>query len=228
MDEAPRLLLLLGVAGLALTVLAGIARWRMDEGRRIRRGLKIVLNGEVHGFLAALGRGRGVGFNFTRNQVAVVWDAGAWGLVYALDELVGAEAIVDGVVAGRVHRGEPRRALEAFHAAERVALRLVFDDPGSPDFILDLWLPQDEGRRHELPPGEAIAEASRWLARIEALLRRPLSTRRPMSMAAAAAVTPPAAADSAPPERPFRLHADEAEDGDHEEEDDAIVQGRAG
>ena len=228
MDEAPRLLLLLGVAGLALTVLAGIGRWRMDEGRRIRRGLKIVLNGEVHGFLAALGRGRGVGFNFTRNQVAVVWDAGAWGLVYALDELVGAEAIVDGVVAGRVHRGEPRRALEAFDAAERVALRLVFDDPGSPDFILDLWLPQDEGRRHELPPGEAIAEASRWLARIEALLRRPLSTRRPMSMAAAAAVTPPAAADSAPPERPFRLHADESGDGDHEEEDDAVVQGRAG
>jgi hypothetical protein len=220
MDEAPRLLLLLGVTGFAVTVLAGVARWRMDEGRRIRRGLKVVLKGDVHGFLAALGRGRGVGFNFTRNQVAVVWDAGAWGLVYALDELVGAEAIVDGAVAGRVHRGETRRALEALDASERVALRLVFDDPGSPDFVLDLWLPEDEGRRYELPPAEAIAEANRWLARIEALLRRPMTTRRPMSAAMAPAVTPPPAPESAPPDPPFRLHAEDEEAGD---EDDADV-----
>jgi hypothetical protein len=124
-----------------------------------------------------LGRGRGIGFNFTTNQVAVVWDAGAWGLVYALDELVGAEAIVDGVVVGRVHRGEQRLALNAFDAGERVTLRVVFDDLAHPDFLLDLWLPEDEGRRHELPPSEAIAEANRWLARIEALLRRPATTR---------------------------------------------------
>jgi hypothetical protein len=179
MNEVTRLLALLGIAGIVVTVLAGIARWRMNEGRRIRRGLKAVLGGDVHGYLPALGRGRGVGFNFTRNQVAVVWDAGAWGLVYALDELMGAEVIVDGVVVGRAHRGETRRAVDLFEAAERVALRLVFDDPGSPDFILELWLPQDEGRRDELPPAEAIAEANRWLARIEALLRRPMTSRRP-------------------------------------------------
>ena len=150
MDEITRLLALLGVAGIAVTILAGIARWQMNETRRVRRGLKAVLQGDTHGFLVALGRGRGVGFNFTRNQVAVVWDAGAWGLVYALDEMMGAEVIVDGLVVGRVQRGEARRALDAFDAAERVALRLVFDDPGSPDFVLDLWLPADEGRRDEL------------------------------------------------------------------------------
>ena len=103
-----------------------------------------MLKGDVHGYLVALGRGCGVGSNFTSNQVAVVWDAGAWGFVYSLDELMGAEVIVDGQVVGRVHRGEARRALDAFDAAERVALRLVFDDPGQPDFILDLWLPEDE------------------------------------------------------------------------------------
>ena len=205
MDEVTRLLALLGVAGIAVTLVAGIARWRMNEGRRIKRGLKVVLKGAPHGFLAALGRGRGMGFNFTSNQVAVVWDAGAWGLVYALDELMGAEVIVDGLVVGRVHRGETRRALDAFDAAERVALRLVFDDVGSPDFVLDLWLPEDEGRTDELPPGEAIAEANRWLARIEALLRRPITTRRPPSVAAAPQPAPtvaPASALTAAPEPP--------------------------
>ncbi|MBS0332458.1 MAG: hypothetical protein JSS35_06805 [Proteobacteria bacterium] len=190
MDELTRLLLLVGVAGAAVTVLAGIARWTGAESRRIRRGLKTVLKGDTHGFLPALGRGRGIGFNFTSNKVAVVWDTGAWGLVYDLDELVGAEAVVDGVVVGRVHRGEQRLALNAFDASERVTLRLVFDDLGHPDFLLDLWLPQDEGRRYELPPPEAIAEANRWLARIEALLRRPVTPRAVAARAPAQAVLP--------------------------------------
>jgi hypothetical protein len=220
MDEITRLLALLGFAGIAVTVLAGIVRWRMNEGRRIRRGLKVVLKGQVHGFLAALGRGRGVGFNFTRNEVGVVWDAGAWGLVYALDELMGAEVIVDGLVVGRVHRGETRRALDAFDAADRVALRLVFDDPGSPDFVLDLWLPEDEGRRDELPPDEAIAEANRWLARIEALLRRPTTKPRSTSMPAPA-VTPPPVVEAPLPA--FHLSADDDEDEDDEDGDDAVL-----
>jgi hypothetical protein len=177
MDEVTRLLLLVGVAGIAVTVLAGVARWNANEGRRIRRGLKAVLKGDTHGFLPALGRGRGIGFNFTSNKVAVVWDTGAWGLVYGLDELVGAEVIVDGMVVGRVHRGEQRMALNAFDAERQVSLRLVFDDLAQPDFVLDLWLPDDEGRRYELPPAEAIGEANRWLARIEALLRRPAAPR---------------------------------------------------
>jgi hypothetical protein len=223
MDEVTRLLALLGVAGIAVTVLAGVARWRMNESLRVRRGLKAVLKGAPHGFLVALGRGRGVGFNFTSNQVAVVWDAGAWGFVYALDELMGAEVIVDGLVVGRAHRGETRRALDAFDAVERVALRLVFDDPGQPDFVLDLWLPEDEGRRDELPPGEAIAEANRWLARIEALLRRPMTTRRPERPPAVrpAAVSPPVAAPAPAPA--FHLANDEDDYEDEEDENDAAI-----
>jgi hypothetical protein len=216
MDEITRLLAMLGVAGVAVTALAGIARWRMNDGRRVRRGLKVVLKGQPHGFLVAFGRGCGMGFNFTTNQVAVVWDLGAWGLVYALDELMGAEVIVDGLVVGRVHRGEPRRALDAFDAAERVALRLVFDDLTQPEFVLDLWLPEDEGRSDELPPGEAIAEANRWLARIEALLRRPVTAKRPPpaqpsapQVSAPVAPEPPAAAPEPPPPLfAFRAPAD--------------------
>jgi hypothetical protein len=215
MDDLTQLLVLLVVAGLAVTLLAGAVRWHMDEGRRVRRGLKAVLKGDVHGFLVARGRGRGVGFDFTSNQVAVVWDQGAWGLVYTLDELMGAEVIVDRLVAGRVHRGEARKALDAFGAEERVALRLVFDDPANPDFVLDLWLPEDAGRRDELPPDESIAEANRWLARIEALLRRPVARRR-----AAAEPAPSPSAELPPVSRPARAAAppvDQDEDEDDEE-----------
>ena len=202
MNEVTRLLLLVVLAGAVVTVLAGVARWFNNESRRIKRGLKLVLKGDTHGVLPALGRGRGVGFNFNSNQVAVVWDAGAWGLTYALDELVGAEAIVDGVVVGRVHRGEQRMALNAFDATERVTLRLVFDDLAHPDFILDLWLPEDEGLRHELPPAEAIAEANRWLARIEALLRRPTAQPRPAQPPAVKTPPPEAPAERQPEPEP--------------------------
>jgi len=236
MDEFTRLLALLGIAGIAITLVAGFARWWGDEGRRVRRGLKTMLKGEPHGFLVARGRGTGIGFNFSTNTVAVAWDRGAWGLVYDLDELNGAEAIVDGLVVGRVHRGETRRALDAMGGAdERVALRVVFDDPGHPDFTLDLWLPEDEGRRDELLPDEAIAEANRWLARIEALLRRPTSRRRAADAPAVVAVAPPPAPppaaldrddDMAPPlfarrvdEEQAPWDADEEVDGDEDLED---------
>jgi hypothetical protein len=221
MDEITRLLALLGVAGIVVTLLAGVARWYNDEGRRVRRGLKTMLRGDTHGLLVARGRGRGVGFNFTSNQVAVAWDAGAWGLIYRLDELEGAEAIVDGQVLGRARRGEQRRALDILGGAEqRVALRLIFDDATHPDFVLDLWLPEDEGRRDELPPDEAIAEANRWLARIEALLKRPGQGRR--TAPAVTAPAPAAQAPEAPP--PFRsspLERPDDEDGELDDEDAA-------
>jgi len=202
MDEITRLLALLGIAGLIVTLLAGVGRWWNDEGRQVRRGLRKILGGDTHGLLVARGRGRGVGFNFTSGQVAVAWDRGAWGLLYGLDELEGAEAIVDGQVLGRARRGEARRAIDMLGGADqRVALRLIFNDVAHPDFVLDLWLPEDADRRDELAPDEAIAEANRWLQRIEALFKRPGQALR-----AAPAVTPPAAAarEPAPDPQPQR------------------------
>jgi hypothetical protein len=78
----------------------------------------------------------------------------------------------------------------------------VFDDPGQPDFVLDLWLPEDAGRRDELPPDEAIAEANRWLARIESLLRRPAARRQ-----AAPEASPSASPEPPPVSRPSRTAA---------------------
>lgn len=200
-----RLVLLIVMAGLGLTAAGGVAAWSMDESRRIRRGLRKVLGENPHALLIAAGRGRGVGFNFTKNLLAVAWDAGAWCLIYGVDELIGAELVVDGQVTGRVHRGEPRRAVDSLTGAERlVRLRLVFSDPAHPDFDLDLWIAADRDKRG---PAEAMEEANRWLARSEALFRRPLPRRLAPVVAAAPA---PAAAAAEPEPRLF----------DHDSEDD--------
>ncbi|MEO8113642.1 MAG: hypothetical protein ABI655_04610 [Phenylobacterium sp.] len=157
MNEVSRLLLLLVLAGAALTLLGGAAIWFRDEARQIRRGLKKVLKTEPEALLIARGRGRGAGFRFSANLMAVTWDAGAWCLVYRVDELIGAELIVDGEVLARVHRGEARRPLDALTGADKeVRLRLLFEDPRHPDFDLDLWRPADEGRRKAMTSPEAI------------------------------------------------------------------------
>jgi hypothetical protein len=159
-----------------------------------------VLGETPHAMVIARGRGKGAGFNFTTNQVAVTWDAGAWCLIYRLDELVGAELAVDGQVLARVYRGEPRRALDVMRGADtQVRLRLIFDEPRNPDFVLDLWLPEDETRKGAMNSAEAIQEANRWIARVESLLRRP-TPARPAPVVATPAPEPKAPPRVAPAE----------------------------
>ncbi|MBA4010921.1 MAG: hypothetical protein C0481_03555 [Phenylobacterium sp.] len=210
MNEWPRLFLLLALAGVVVTLLGSAAAWLMDEERRIRRALKRVLKGPAEAVVIARGRGRGAGFNTSTGLMAVAWDAGAWLLIYRLDELMGAEVIVDGQVVARAYRGEPRRALDqTLEHAARVTLRLIFDDPHHPDFDLDLWLAGDETRRRTTSPGDAMQEANRWLARAEAILRRPIAPR--------VAAGPPGPAwppvddedDANDEEPPFQLGSDE-------------------
>ncbi len=178
MNDWPQMIVLLVLAGLAVTVLGSAAIWLMDEERRIRRELKRVLKDAPEAMIVAPGRGRGAGFNFTTGLVAVAWDAGRWLLVYRLDELAGAELIVDGQVLAKAYRGEPRRGLDqpVEHAA-RVTLRLIFDDPHYPEFDLDLWLAGDEDRRKATSPADAAQEASQWINRAEAVLRRPVAPK---------------------------------------------------
>ena len=49
----------------------------------------------------AQGRGRGAGFSFQTGLAAVAWDRGAWCLIYRLDELSGAELLIDDLVVAR-------------------------------------------------------------------------------------------------------------------------------
>lgn len=192
MSELARLLLFVAIAGSAVTFLGSLAIWYGDEDRRIRRALRNVLKSEPEGVVVARGRGRGAGFSFSTNLLAVAWDRGGWCLIYRLDELMGAELLVDGQVMGRVFRGEGRRAIDHVSPqAQTVTLRLVFDDPRHPDFTLDLWAPGDEQRRESRSPAELMQEANRWLARCEAIVRRPLPPRPPKpTVEPAVAATP--------------------------------------
>lgn len=205
MSEFWRLLLLVAIAGSAVTFMGSAAIWFMDEERRIRRALRHVLKGEPETVIIARGRGKGAGFSFDTNTAAVAWDSGAWCLLYRIDELMGAELSVDNQVIGRVFRGEPRRAIDqVVQQAARVSLRLIFDDPRHPDFELDLWLEGDEQQRQTRSPAQAIQEANRWLARAEAIVRRPLAPRPPQGLARTAGEPEIARRlePAAPPERP--------------------------
>lgn len=174
MNEIVRLGLLVVLAGAGLTVIGSMVAWTLNETRQIRRAFKKVLGAEADVLLIAPGRGRGTGLNFKTDLCAVAWDAGAWCLIYRIDELMGAELIIDHHVVARTFRGEPRRALEqVVTQASRVTLRLIFDDAHHPDFELDLWQAGDETRRATGSSASAVQEANRWLARTEAILRRP-------------------------------------------------------
>lgn len=203
MSELARLLLFVAIAGSAVTFLGSLAIWYGDEDRRIRRALRNVLKSEPEGIVVARSRGRGAGFSFSTNLLAVAWDRGAWCLLYRLEELVGAELLVDGQVMGRVFRGEGRRAIDhVAPQAQTVTLRLIFDDPRHPDFALELWAPGDELRRESRSPAELMQEANRWLARCEAIVRRPLPPRPAPKAAEPAGAAPPRAQQDLAPFAP--------------------------
>jgi hypothetical protein len=174
MHEITWVLTLLAATAVAVALLLGVARWYDEPTRRVRRGLRAILGADTPAVLIAPARGRGVGFNFNANKVAVAWDRGEWGFLYGLEELRGAEVIADGQVICFAYRGQGRPPLDPELGADRrVALRLIFDDPAYPHFLLDLWRSSDARRRDALSPDEAAAEATRWLVRIDALVNRP-------------------------------------------------------
>ncbi|MBI1407828.1 MAG: hypothetical protein GC145_17070 [Caulobacter sp.] len=215
MNELARLLVTLALAGTAVTFLGSFILWLTNEERRIGGALKRVLQGPSEATLIARGRGRGAGLSVTTGLFATVWDKGAWCMVYRLEEVTGAELLVDGEVAARVFRGEPRKALDRVPATAReVVLRLVFDDPRYPDFDLELWTLGDETRREAPTAARCAQAANQWLARIESIVRRP---RQP---AVSAAPPPP---PSAPPPKVARPAAPPAGGGfdEAEENDDA-------
>jgi hypothetical protein len=217
--ELVRLLLLLALAGTFVTFVGSAVLWFNDEQRSLHRGLRRVLRAPPEAMIIARGTGRGAAFNFRDGVMAVAWNKGAWNLVYKLDELVGAELKVDGQVIARVHRGEPRRALEqTLASAGQVTLRLIFDDARYPDFDLDLWRSGDEARRGGGAPADAISEANRWLARVDALLRRPTQPRvRPPNAAPAPPEPAPRPAPrprQAPPPEPPSEQRDLLDDDD--------------
>ncbi|WP_269514336.1 hypothetical protein [Brevundimonas subvibrioides] len=170
MAEALRVILLVALAAAALTTAALTLNWWMEPERRLRRAMLKSLGAlpEVEAISAS--EGRGAGLDFDGGQVAVLWDRGAHGLVYAFDEVEGGELIVDGHVVARVRRGEARKALDVMAPdAEQVTLRLLFEDARYPEFELALWNAMSPG--HTGSPREAMRLGRRWLSHLEALLK---------------------------------------------------------
>ena len=170
MAEALRVILLVGLAAAALTTGALTLNWWMEPERRLKRALLKSLGVQPEAEALSPEQGRAAGLDFDGGQVAVLWNRGAMGLVYAFDEVEGGEVIVDGHVLARIRRGEPRKALDVLAPdAEQVTLRLMFADARNPEFELSLWdatAPTQTGS-----PAEALRLGRRWLSHLEALLK---------------------------------------------------------
>ena len=180
MNDLIRIGLLVGATGLAVTALASLLARQGNEARRLNRIIHRVLEGEPDDQIIAKGRNAALAIRLEPPQVLVLADGGAKARLYGLHLLIGAELEVDGRVVARAYRGEARRALEQVAAdAQEVHLRLIFDDPRHPEFILELWAEGDETRRDATNPATEIREARRWLTRVEALLRRQPAPTRP-------------------------------------------------
>jgi hypothetical protein len=199
LSDALRLILLLAIAGAAVTVMGSGVSWWMDEDRRLNRYIRRSLGGEPDASIVVRGRAAGAGFSLASAEAVVMWRGGAKALLYPLHAFLGAELIVDDIVVARVFRGEPRRALDAVASGARtVTLRLVFDNPRDPDFDLDLWLPPDSLRRDAATPAKAIQQGRTWLARVESLLRLAAQPKVEPRIAAEPPKTAPQAAESPP------------------------------
>ena len=177
METALRTLVLFAFAGAVVSVAAWATAVYLDARRRLRRALKRALGAEPEAEIIAPRQGRAAGVDFGVGGLAVLWDHGAAGLVYRFEEIEGAELIINGEVRARVRRDEPPKPLDHLDPlAEDVVLRLVFDTPRWPEFELDL-------HDHAGPGEEAVRDGRRWLAHVQAVLRK---TARRQAKAAAA------------------------------------------
>jgi hypothetical protein len=172
MNEWLKLGLAIAVAGVAVTLAAALGAWWFNEARRLARAFRQGLEARPDAALIAAGTGCGVALSLAGRRFVTAWDRGGWRIVYPLDEWIGAEIDLDGAVAARAVRGETTRRLDRARGTEgEVRLRFLFDYPGHPDFELVLW-PSHARRGGFAKPRDAIAEANRWIARVEAVLRR--------------------------------------------------------
>ena len=193
MTDLLRILLLLGIAGSAVTLVGSAAVWWRDEERRLTRIIRRVLGDDPDAVIIAHGRNAAAAVSLSQGKALVLRDGGARALLYPLLALQGAELVIDDQVAARAWRGEARRPLDRIdNDADRVTLRLVFDNARDPDFELELWPPLSAVRRDAASVADAIQEARTWMARAEVILRQP-------SARASVQTPPPPPPDDDPP-----------------------------
>ncbi|EGF90219.1 hypothetical protein ABI_32350 [Asticcacaulis biprosthecium C19] len=204
MDHVARTLLYFLFAGIALTLIASGLMWWFEATRRLQRALTTSLGKPADAIVYDLSSTKAAGLDFTAGDLAILWNSGTAGLVYAFDEIEGAELIVDERVVARAQRGEPRRVLNETHAnASRVTLRLMFDDVETPEFELNLFGDVSHNPVHAKTAAEAVRLGRKWLSHIDAVIKRMPAAPSPYptedTEPAAVAQRPKAAKTSAKP-----------------------------
>jgi hypothetical protein len=178
METVVRILVMLAAGGLVLALVGWVLIWWFEESRRLKRLVKRTLGGDCDAAVVARGRNAAAGFRIGTDQFLVMSKGGAEARLYKLDQVQGAELLVDDAVVARVYRNEPRRALDKLEEApQEIVLRLIFDDARAPDFDLELWRIEDLESRHALTPKAVLQEARSWLSRVESLLRQSAGSR---------------------------------------------------
>lgn len=173
MVHAARILLYFLFAGIALTLIASGLMWWFEATRRLQRALNSALGKPADAIVFDLGGAKAAGLDFTAGDLAIMWNTGGQGLVFAFDEIEGAELIVDERVMARAQRGEVRKVLNETHAqASKVTLRLMFDDVQTPEFELNLYGDVSHNPVHAKTASEAVRLGRKWLSHIDAVIKR--------------------------------------------------------
>jgi hypothetical protein len=173
MAHAARILLYFLFAGIGLTLIASGLMWWFEASRRLARALNTALGKTADAVVYDLGGQKAAGLDFTAGDLAIMWKTGAQGLVFAFDEIEGAELIVDERVVARTQKGESRKVLNETHAqASKVTLRLMFSDVETPEFEVNLFGDVSHNPVHAQTAAEAVRIGRKWLSHIDAVIKR--------------------------------------------------------
>jgi hypothetical protein len=230
MAHAARILLYFLFAGIGLTLIASGLMWWFEASRRLSRALHSALGKAADAVIFDLSGKKAAGLDFTAGDLAILWDTGAHGLVFAFDEIEGAELIVDERVVARAQRGEPRRLLDENHAnASRVILRLMFDHLETPEIEITLYGEISQNPVHAKTAAEAVRLGRKWLSHVDAVIKR-MPQQVEATPAAVAVASPPQETPrlaSATSPRPIQDLPPWEEDDTLMDDDTAYVQARA-
>ncbi len=207
MAHAARILLYFFFAGIGLTLIASGLMWWFEATRRMTRAITSSLGKAPDAIVYDVGGKKAAGLDFTAGDLAVMWNTGGQGLVFAFDEIDGAELIVDERVVARAQKGEARRVLNETHTqASRVTLRLMFEDVQTPEFEVALFGDVSHNPVHPKTAADAVRLGRKWLSHVDAVIKRmpATQTETPYPKAERSEETPPAKVSTraAPPSPP--------------------------
>ncbi|MDI7774258.1 hypothetical protein [Asticcacaulis sp. EMRT-3] len=173
MAHAARVLLYFLFGGIGLTLIASGLMWWFEASRRLARALNAALGKPADAIVYDLDGRKAAGLDFTAGDLAVMWSPSGQGLVFAFDEIEGAELIVDERVVARAQRGESRKVLNETHAqAAHVTLRLIFADVQNPEFEINLFGDVSHNPVHAKTAAEAVRLGRKWLSHVDAVIKR--------------------------------------------------------